>query len=127
MCLELLLDARQHERRGRLPFSRPKRGSFCDLGCGSGVLAIAAAKLGFEPVIAVDSDRAALEQMRHNARLSGISLSRVARVNLRDDPAPEAQTSAANLTRPLLLRLAELMPSPPDALIASGLLDHEVD
>ncbi|MFL5827355.1 MAG: 50S ribosomal protein L11 methyltransferase, partial [Thermoleophilaceae bacterium] len=48
LCLELMLDL-------------PPRGSFADLGCGSGVLSIAAAKLGFEPVTAVDSDRLAVE------------------------------------------------------------------
>jgi ribosomal protein L11 methylase PrmA len=33
----------------------------------------------------------------------------------------------ANLMRPLLLRVAELMVDPPGALLASGLLDHEAD
>ena len=41
LCLELLLEV--------------ARGSFLDVGCGSGVLAIAAAKLGFAPVVALDS------------------------------------------------------------------------
>ena len=42
-------------------------GSFADLGCGSGVLAIAASKLGFDPVIAFDSDRLAVEATVQNA------------------------------------------------------------
>jgi ribosomal protein L11 methyltransferase len=43
------------------------RGSLLDIGCGSGVLAVAAARLGFEPVVAVDHDPAAVEATRKNA------------------------------------------------------------
>jgi ribosomal protein L11 methyltransferase len=103
------------------------RGSFADLGCGSGVLAIAAAQLGFAPVIAVDNERAALAATRTNAAANGVRLARVERRNLREQPPPGADTVAANLTRPLLLGVAELIEQPPRALIASGLLDHEAD
>src|SRR3954466_7590193 len=61
MCLELMLDLKQ-------------RGSFADLGCGSGVLAIAAAKLGFEPITAVDAERQAVEATRANALANGVAL-----------------------------------------------------
>jgi ribosomal protein L11 methyltransferase len=114
LCLELLL--------GREP-----NGSIADLGCGSGVLAIAAAKLGFAPVIAVDSERAALEATRANARANRVALDRVERLNLRERPPPAARTVTANLTGPLLRRVAELLVDRPDALIASGLLDSEAD
>jgi ribosomal protein L11 methyltransferase len=112
LCLELLL---------RLD----SRGSFVDLGCGSGVLAIAAARLGFAPVIALDSDRGALRATRDNARANAAVLDRVERANLREQPPPPADVLAANLSRPLLLRVAELMERRPRALIASGLLEHE--
>jgi ribosomal protein L11 methyltransferase len=102
-------------------------GAFCDLGCGSGVLAIAAAKLGFEPVVALDSDRAAVEATDRNARANGVSLERVERFDLRSEAPPLTQTIAANLMRPLLLHVAEQMEQPPAALIVSGLLDHEAD
>jgi len=114
LCLELLLGIEPH-------------GSFVDLGCGSGVLAIAAARLGFSPVTAVDSDRLAIEATVANARENGVPLDRVARANLRDDPPPRADVVAANLTRALLLRVAELMECRPRALVASGLLDEEAD
>jgi ribosomal protein L11 methyltransferase len=104
-----------------------RRGSFADLGCGSGVLAIAAARLGFRPVVAVDSERAALDATRRNAAANGVALDRVERVNLRDEAPPLADTVAANLTRPLLLRVAELMREPPPVLLVSGLLDREAD
>ena len=116
LCLELLLDA----SKGSVP-------SFADLGCGSGVLAIAAAKLGFAPVTAVDSDRQAVEATVRNARDNGVALDRVERHDLRRDPPPAADTVAANLMRPLLLQVAELMTDKPQALILSGLLDHEAD
>ena len=102
-------------------------GSFADLGCGSGVLSIAAAKLGFDPVVALDSDRLAVEATLLNARDNGVVLERVERVDLRSAAPPSAQTVAANLMRPLLLRLAELMQPRPPSLIVSGLLDAEAD
>jgi ribosomal protein L11 methyltransferase len=102
-------------------------GSFADLGCGSGVLAIAAAKLGFGPVAAVDNEAAALEATRANAAANRVSLERVERLDLRSSHPPAADTVAANLMRPLLLRLAELMEDKPRALILSGLLDEEAD
>jgi ribosomal protein L11 methyltransferase len=102
-------------------------GSFADLGCGSGVLAIAAAKLGFAPVTAVDDEEAALEATRANAAANRVSLDRVARTDLRSEGPPTAETVAANLMRPLLLRLADQMAEPPRALILSGLLDEEAD
>jgi ribosomal protein L11 methyltransferase len=102
-------------------------GSFLDLGCGSGVLAIAAARLGFAPVTAVDNEMAALEATRANAAANGVRLERIERVDLREQAPPPARTVAANLVRPLLLRLAEPMKPRPVALIASGLLEHEAD
>jgi ribosomal protein L11 methyltransferase len=114
LCLELLLELEPS-------------GSFADLGCGSGVLAIAAAKLGFDPVTAVDSDRGAVEATTANAVANGVALDRIGRLNLRDEPAPGADAVAANLMRPLLLRVAELLEEPPSTLIASGLLEHEAD
>jgi ribosomal protein L11 methyltransferase len=100
-------------------------GSFADLGCGSGVLAIAAAMLGFGPVIAVDNELAALQATRANAALNGVSLDTVERVNLREQAPPQAGTVAANLVRPLLLQLAGAIEA--EALILSGLLESEAD
>ncbi|HZI92431.1 MAG TPA: 50S ribosomal protein L11 methyltransferase [Thermoleophilaceae bacterium] len=115
LCLELLLDL---DLKGR---------SFCDLGCGSGVLSIAAAKLGAEPVVALDSDRLAVDATLANARDNGVALEQVRRANLRSEAPPRADVMAANLMRPLLMRVAELMEEPPRALIVSGLLEHEAD
>jgi ribosomal protein L11 methyltransferase len=102
-------------------------GSFADLGCGSGVLAIAAAKLGFGPVLAVDNEVAALEATRANAAANRVSLDRVQRMDLRSARPPAAKTVTANVMRPLLLRLASLIEEYPETLIVSGLLDEEAD
>ena len=126
LCLELLLDLKPG-------------GSFADLGCGSGVLAIAAAKLGFDPITAIDAERQAVEATRANALANGValgpasdrripSIASVERGDLRNAPAPKADVVAANLMRPLLLRVAELWEGePPATLVVSGLLDHEAD
>jgi ribosomal protein L11 methyltransferase len=114
LSLELLLDLEPE-------------GSFADLGCGSGVLAIAAAQLGFDPVGAIDNEAAALEATRANAAANGVELDRIERMDLRSEPPPASGTVAANLMRPLLLRVAELMDERPRALIVSGLLDEEAD
>ena len=114
LCLELMLDL-------------GGRGSFTDLGCGSGVLAIAAAKLGFAPVRAYDSDRLAIEATNLNARDNAVALDAVERFDLRTGVPPLGDVVVANLMRPLLLTLEEAMDERPPVLIASGLLDHEAD
>ena len=115
LCLELMLELKP-------------RGSFADLGCGSGVLAIAAAKLGFGPVRAVDAEREAVRATKMNANVNGVRIDSIERGDLRGAPAPKADVVAANLMRPLLLRVAELWQGePPATLILSGLLDHEAD
>jgi ribosomal protein L11 methyltransferase len=48
------------------------RGSLVDVGCGSGVLAIAARRLGFEPVTAIDIDPVAIDVTRANAAANGV-------------------------------------------------------
>ena len=111
LCLELLLDLEPG-------------GPFADLGCGSGVLAIAAAKLGWEPVAALDFDPLAVDATRENAAVNGVELE-AGRWDLRERPAPAAPVVAANLLRPLLLELR--FTEPPQCLIASGLLIAEAD
>jgi ribosomal protein L11 methyltransferase len=112
LCLELLLDLEP-------------RGAFLDLGCGSGVLAIAAARLGFAPVRALDAERASVEAARANAAANGVAVE-VAQADVLRDPLPWAPTVAANILRPVLLALAARVPDPPPrALVLSGLLREE--
>jgi ribosomal protein L11 methyltransferase len=116
LCLELLL-------------AREPGGALVDLGCGSGVLAITAAKLGFSPVLALDNDPAAVEAARANARANGVAVD-VARHDLRREPTPPAPVVVANLLGPLLLewRLRRAAyRERPACVIASGLLVAECD
>jgi len=121
MCVELLIE---------LADAGEARGSLVDLGAGSGVLAIVAARLGFDPVTAVDHEAAAIEAAQANAAANGIEL-RTERVNLRQEAPPPAGTVVANLTAPLLRELAERFARDPEGLprrlICSGLLTREAD
>ena len=116
LCLELLCELEPE-------------GPFVDLGCGSGVLAIAAAKLGWAPVLGVDHERESVAATLANARSNGVEVRAEHFDLLRDGPAPTAPTVAANLLRPLLLAVARagFAGEPPRTLIASGLLRHEAD
>jgi len=46
--------------------------SFTDLGCGSGILSIAAAKLGFRDIIAIDIDEVSIDIARKNSGMNGV-------------------------------------------------------
>jgi ribosomal protein L11 methyltransferase len=92
LCLELL-----QELEGGGPLA--------DWGAGSGVLAIAAARLGFAPVAAVELDMAAAHVARRNAGRNGV----IVEVTVGDvtSAPPWAPTIVANLTLPLLVAAAE--------------------
>jgi ribosomal protein L11 methyltransferase len=100
-----------------------------DLGCGSGVLAIAAARLGWTPVEGVDFDPLSVAATVENASVNGSEVSARRFDLLRDGPAPTAPTVAANLLRPLLLAVARagFGGAAPERIIASGLLRTEAD
>ena len=114
LCLELLLELEPE-------------GSLADWGCGTGVLALAAVRLGFGPVTAVDFDRAALAATRTNAAANAVTSVTVGHADLSREPGPLADTVVANLVRPLLLEVAERLRSVPPRLIVSGLLREEAD
>lgn len=116
LCLELLLELEPG-------------GPCVDLGCGSGVLAIAAARLGWTPVLGVDHDAESVTATIENAAANGVDLAARRFDLLRDGPVPSAPTVLANLLRPLLVQVARagFDGEPPRALVASGLLAHEAD
>jgi ribosomal protein L11 methyltransferase len=119
LCLELMLSLRPPDRAG----------SFVDLGCGSGVLAIAAAKLGWQPVLALDNDPASVHATRANAIVNGVAVE-VGSHDLRVDPPPAGATIAANLLAPLLLAWSQRLGEAarlPDRVVAGGLLVGEGD
>jgi ribosomal protein L11 methyltransferase len=117
LCLELLLE---------LERSEGAQGPLADWGTGSGVLAIAAARLGWGPVFACDHEESAIEAAASNARVNGVEVD-LMRVNLRAETAPPAPVVTANITAPVLMAVAERLEVPPRRLICSGLLGPEVD
>jgi ribosomal protein L11 methyltransferase len=116
MCLELLLE---------LADAGEAHGALADWGTGSGVLAIAAAKLGFSPVVACDHERPALKASDASARANGVELELV-RVDLLRQAPPHAPTVTANLTAPLLREVAARSEGTPTRIVCSGMLGSEV-
>jgi ribosomal protein L11 methyltransferase len=119
LCLELLLE---------LAISGGAEGELVDLGTGSGVLAIAAVKLGWGPVRGYDHEALAIEAAAANASANGVELE-LERINLRERLPPLAPTVVANMTAPVLAAVAPLIDpaAAPRTLVCSGLLPSELD
>jgi ribosomal protein L11 methyltransferase len=139
LCLELLIE---------LAAAGGPGGPLTDLGTGSGVLAISAAKLGWGPVAAYDHEQPALEAAAANAEINAVELS-LERINLRERLPALAPTVVANMTAPILLSVADQLtkpdgsrgralgslpvvareapPSPPTTIVCSGILPSELN
>jgi ribosomal protein L11 methyltransferase len=104
LCIEHLLDV-------RAPVS------VLDVGCGSGVLAIAAARLGFDPVTAIDADEAALAAARANAAVNGVRLA-VERADALTESLPRVAVAVANIELAAVEAVGERVAA--DVFIASG-------
>jgi ribosomal protein L11 methyltransferase len=108
LCLELLLAL--------------ERGSLVDVGCGSGVLAIAAASLGFDPVVALDHDPAAVDATDRNAKANGAKLD-LRRVDALAHDLPRADCAVVNVSASFVREIAGRLRT--RDLIASGYLESE--
>jgi ribosomal protein L11 methyltransferase len=138
LCLEYLLE---------LQGQGEATGPFTDLGTGSGVLAIAAAKLGWAPVNGYDHEPPAIEAATANAEANGVAVE-FEQLNLREELPTLAPTVVANMTAPILKviagelagrgdregarrslpAVAPASPLPiPATLLLSGLLPTELD
>jgi ribosomal protein L11 methyltransferase len=91
LCLELV--------------SELQRGSFLDVGCGSGVLAIAAAKLGFAPVVGLDRDLQAIDAAERNAAANAVELD-FRHADALVEPLPRVDVAVANITEQLVAAVA---------------------
>jgi ribosomal protein L11 methyltransferase len=100
-------------------------GSFADYGCGSGVLSIAAARLGWSPVVAVDIDETSVGATGRNAEANGVEIDG-RRLDLTSDPLPPAETIAANIPPDVQQALAARLECAPALLIASGFHPDEI-
>jgi ribosomal protein L11 methyltransferase len=117
LCLELLLELEAAGEAG---------GPLTDLGTGSGVLAIAAAKLGWDPVVGYDHELASIETATSNAASNGVDVE-FERLNLRQQLPALPPTVVANMTAPVLKEVAAQLSESPATLICSGLLPTELD
>jgi len=101
--------------------------SLIDYGCGSGILAIAAARLGANPVTAIDIDPQALSSTRDNAHTNRVTLDVLAAESAKPQPA---DVVVANILANPLRLLAPLLTSlvrPGGALVLAGLLERQAD
>ncbi len=106
--------------------------SFLDLGAGSGILAIAAAKLGYSPVFAMDFDPEAVRVARTNARVNRVrqklEIRRGNVTNLPIQPRRRHNLVCANLLSSLLMterrRIAAQL-NPDGSLVLAGILKSE--
>lgn len=102
------------------------RASILDLGCGSGVLCVAAAKLGFGPITAIDNDPVAVESTRDNLRRNDVDgLVTVRVLDALQEELPRADIVLANVIYEPLVRIAPRMTAP--RLVLSGLLRSQGD
>jgi len=130
LCLEFLLE---------LADAGEASGPLTDLGTGSGVLAIAAAKLGWSPVRGYDHEEPSIEAAAANAEVNGVVVE-LERTNLRESLPALAPAVVANMTAPILREIAKQLagypdtpaaptdpPPAPATMILSGLLPGELD
>ena len=97
-------------------------GSLLDVGCGSGVLAIAAARLGFDPITCVDVDPVAVETTIANAAANGVTVEAQV-LDALSEPLPVADIAVANvLLAPVETILARVAAR---EAITSGYLERE--
>ena len=82
------------------------RGSLLDAGCGSGVVAVAAVRLGFAPVRAVDLDDVAVEVAGETARRNGVSVD-VSQADVLRDELPPSDVAVANIELAIVEQLLE--------------------
>ena len=95
-----------------------------DVGCGSGILAIAAARLGAAAVVAVDHDVQARQATRDNARTNGIDLT------VLDDLTPvpaEFDVAIANIVSNTLCQMADVLTRHAHTVVLSGILPGQLD
>jgi ribosomal protein L11 methyltransferase len=121
----LVLEALEEVRPKLLP-----RGHVVDLGAGSGILAIAATKLGLAPVVAIDIDPGALEEARQNARTNNAHLALRFVEGDQHDVPEGTRLLLANLSAPVHRSIASAVATrlaPGGFALLAGLLADEAD
>jgi ribosomal protein L11 methyltransferase len=112
-CLELLLDA-------------GPTGAFADLGCGSGVLAIVAARLGWAPVVALDIDAGSVASARANTTANDVRVDAYV-ADLSCEAPPVCAGFAANVPAGLHAQIAAQFADVPRYGLCSGFGTEDAD
>ena len=139
LCLEFIEEVLDRgpwtvDREPRSTVYRPP--SFIDIGCGSGILSIAAIKLGADFALGVDIDEAAVKASRENAQANDVpddkfalGVGSVAEVLDGKFAIQAASLVLANILAPVLVRLFDSgmarLVAPGGALILSGILEEQ--
>jgi ribosomal protein L11 methyltransferase len=129
LCLEIVEETLTAAPAGSL--------NVIDVGCGSGILSIAALKLGAQCALGVDIEAEALEAARQNSALNGVTSSlelgqgSLTQIRCGDFGLQTARLVLANILAPILIRLldeglGDLM-EPGGELVLSGILEEQVD
>jgi ribosomal protein L11 methyltransferase len=99
-----------------------ERSSLLDIGSGSGVIAIAACKLGYQPVVAIDVDEVAVAATKENAEANGVPVE-AALLDAAGGALPDAQIAVANIDFGTVSEL--VLPESCDVLVTSGYYESE--
>ena len=109
----------------------PHRALVVDYGCGSGILGIAALKLGASQVYAVDYDTQALESTKMNAKKNGFNLTKIIPVLPNALKLPQkADLLLANILADPLIELAPFFANllhTAGIIVLSGLLENQTE
>ncbi len=132
LCLELLEEVFGHEGAAPGSSTQPR---VIDVGCGSGILSIAALKLGAPEALGVDIDPESIKNSRENADTNGIGdelalgLGSVSEVLQGKFPWRSAHVVLANILAPVIIRLLDGglagLAEPGGAIILSGILNEQ--
>lgn len=136
LCLALMEKAFDDKTvdGGPLTVHRPPS-TVIDVGCGSGILSIAALKLGAKQVLGVDIDAPSIKNSRENADANGLGeelllgVGSVAEVRAGKFAFKSAPLVVANILAPVIIRLFEAgladLVEPGGAIILSGILQEQ--
>jgi ribosomal protein L11 methyltransferase len=131
MCLAMIADW-FNSQPPTLPLEAP---TLIDLGCGSGILAIAALKLGASFALGVDLDPQAVQAARHNAQANDVAerldlqVGSLVEILVGHFSLHSANLVVANILAPVLVRmlsegLGKLL-NPEGVLVLAGILDEQ--